>query len=125
MDSQRQKKFSRLIQKELGEIFQQDAKSHFHGAFITVTHTVVSPDMSVAKVYLSLMLVKDKEAFMQTIRTLTKTIRSLLADRIRKQVRIIPELVFYLDDSAEYAEKIDKVISSLHIPPAPTEKDSE
>lgn len=118
MDSQRQKKFSRLIQKELGEIFQHDSKSHFQGAFITVTHTVVSPDMSQAKIYLSLLLVKDKEAFIQFIRTLTKTIRNLLAERIRKQVRIIPELIFYLDDSAAYAENIQKVMSGLNIPPA-------
>lgn len=118
MDSQRQKKFSRLIQKELGQIFQQDVKSHFGGAFITVTHVVVSPDLSLAKVYLSLMLVPDKNKFMATVKEMTKTIRSMLAEKIRKQVRIIPELVFYLDDSAEYAEKIEKVLSSLHIPPA-------
>lgn len=124
MESQRQQKFSRLIQKELGEIFQQDIKSMFGGAFITVTTVRMSPDLSVAKVFLSFLLVKDREALLEQIKSETKSIRNLLGQRIRKQVRIIPQLVFYLDDTMDYASKIDNIISKLDIPPA-TQEDKD
>lgn len=116
MESQRQQKFARLIQKDLGEIFLHDTKSTFENAFITVTKTRVSPDLGVANVYLSFMLVKNKELTLEAIREKGKLIRQLLSNRIRNQVRVIPELRFFLDDSAEEAARIEKLINTLNIP---------
>lgn len=118
MESKRQQKFSRLIQKELGEIFQRDAKSMFSGSFVTVTTVRVSPDLGAAKVYLSFLLEKDKEAAIEKIRAQTKPIRKMLGEKIRKQVRVIPELQFFLDDTIDYANRIDDILSKIHIPPA-------
>ncbi len=117
MDSKRQQKFSKQIQKDLSDIFQKDLKGAFGNAFITITEVKISPDLSQAKSYLSLMLVADKEALLDEIREKTKQIRNILAQKIRHQVRIIPELFFYLDDTAEYAAKMDAIFANLEIPP--------
>lgn len=122
MESKRQQKFARLIQKDLSEIFQKDAKNLFNGAFITVTEVKVSPDLGLAKVYLSFLLAKNKEDLLEDIKEKGKNIRHLLATKIKNQVRIIPELVFYLDESAEYASKMDTLISKLDIPPTTDEE---
>jgi ribosome-binding factor A len=118
MESKRQQKFARLIQKELGDMFQADVKGLFNGAFITVTTVRVSPDLSIAKVYMSFLNSKDKQGLLEDIKEKNKIIRSDLAKRIGKQVRIIPELQFYLDDTAEYASKIESIFSNIEIPPA-------
>ena len=110
MDSTRQLKVSRLIQKELGEIFQRETKVYFGNALITVTQVRVSPDLGVAKVYVSLFNVPDVEALHKSIQVHTKEIRLKLADRVRKQVRIIPNLVFFIDDSLDYAMRIDELL---------------
>ena len=110
MDSTRQLKVSRLIQKELGEIFQQETRLLFGTALITVTQVRISPDLSVAKVYVSLFNVPDTKALLKLIQEHTKEIRSKLADRIKKQVRIIPNLVFFQDDSLDYAMRIDELL---------------
>lgn len=117
MESKRQLKFSRLIQKELAEIFQRDIKSLFGGVFITVTQVQMSPDLGVAKVHLSLMLTNDKQQTMELIVDQAKTIRNMLGAKIRREVRVVPELIFYLDETAEFALKMSKFIDDLHIPP--------
>ncbi|MPM27559.1 30S ribosome-binding factor [bioreactor metagenome] len=110
MDSIRQQKAARLIQKELAEIFLLDGKNMFGNAMITVTTVRLSPDMSIAKVYLSLFAVKDKDSLFKDIQIYTSELRKLLGQRIGKQVRIIPELKFFIDDSLDYMEKIDKAL---------------
>lgn len=126
MESKRQQKFSRLIQKELAEIFQREVPHLFGGAYISVSVVRMSPDLGLARVYLSVMNAKDgNEMLLQELRVNTKTIRHLLAQRIKKQVRVIPELVFFLDDTAEYSAKIDKLFSNLDIPPAPEEDEDD
>lgn len=117
MDSKRQQKFSRQIQKDLSEIFQKDMRNTFGNAFITITDVKVTPDLSIARIYLSFMLANDKQGLMQEIREKSKQIRGVLGQRIRHQARIIPDLEFFLDDTAEYAAKMDRLISSLDIPP--------
>lgn len=118
MDSKRQQKFARQIQKDLGDIFQRDLRSQFDNAFITVTDVKVTPDLGLARAYLSFMLAKDKQGTLEDVRGKTKTIRQLLANRIRHQVRVIPELQFFLDDTADYAAKMDAIFANLDIPPA-------
>ncbi|HET6224822.1 MAG TPA: 30S ribosome-binding factor RbfA [Bacteroidia bacterium] len=110
MDSTRQLKVSRLIQKELGEIFQRETRLLFGNALITVTQVRVSPDLGVAKVYVSLFNVPDKKALLKSIQDNTKEIRLKLSERIKKQVRIIPNLVFFLDDSVDYAMRIEELL---------------
>lgn len=110
MDSTRQQKFARLIQKDMAEIFQKETRNKFGSVMITVTQVRVSPDLGVAKIYVSLFPVKDKEALLKTIREHSQELRHLLGTRIRHQARVVPELIFYLDDSLDYAERIDELL---------------
>ena len=109
MSSIRQNKLGSLFQKELGEIFQQETKSLFGGAFITVTQVQVTRDLGLAKVYLSIMNEK-KEEVLEMIQMNTPNLRNLLGRRIRNQVRRIPELAFYLDDSLDYVQHIEDLL---------------
>lgn len=117
-ESKRQKQFSGLIQKDLSEIFQRNAAS-LVGAhtFITVTNVKMSADLSVAKIYLSFMLSDKQQEMLDMVNMKKNEIRRQLGNRIGKQVRIIPELIFYLDDSADHAARIDQILSNLDIPP--------
>ena len=110
MDTTRQLKVSRLIQKEIGEIFQRETRIFFGTALITVTQVRVSPDLSIAKIYVSLFNVPDTQVLLKLIQVHTKEIRIKLSERIKKQVRIIPNLVFFLDDSLDYAMRIDELL---------------
>jgi ribosome-binding factor A len=110
MESTRQNKVSRLLQKDLGDIFQQESKSKFRGAMITVTKVNVTRDLSIAKVYLSLFATEDKEKLIEDIKSHTKEIRFKLGRKIGRQVRAVPELQFYLDDSLDYIENIEKLL---------------
>lgn len=125
MDSTRQQKYARLIQKELGQIFQNDIKNMFGNAFISVNTVRISPDLSVVKAYLSFMMVDSKHEALESVKAQVKPIRKLLGDKIRKQARIVPELIFYLDDNLDYAAKMDVLFSNIEIPPAPEEEAQE
>ncbi|GAB3031515.1 30S ribosome-binding factor RbfA [Spirosoma pulveris] len=125
MESKRQQKVSRQLQKDLSEIFQRDVPHLFNGAFITVTSVRISPDLSVARVYLSFLATKNKQLLLETIQEKGKVLRQHLGDRVRHQLRIVPELHFFLDDTADYADKMDKLFSGLDIPPAPAEDEDE
>lgn len=113
----RQQKYGRLIQKEISEIFQRDKKGILDNAFITLADVKVSPDLSVAKIYISMLLTKDKDKVLEKINIRKREIRKELGDRIGKQVRIIPELVFYIDQVEENAQRIEELIKNLNIPP--------
>ena len=97
METKRQQKFGRQIQKDLSDIFQKEFKMLFGNGMVTVTEVKISPDLSVARCYLSFLLIDDREAVMDQIELQNKAIRNALANRIRKQVRIIPNLVFFLE----------------------------
>src|SRR5438045_319647 len=112
MDSTRQQKFSRLIQKEIGELFQKDGYSYYGKAFVTVMGAKVSPDLGVAKIYLSVFGVKDTKEVLKQIDRHNKEIRRKLGASIRHQARIIPELKFFLDDSLDYVDKIEKLLKA-------------
>ncbi len=118
MESKRQQKFARMVQKELGNIFQRDAKSLFGHAFITVTTVRMSPDLSIARVYLSIMMVEDKESFITGIMEKKSQIRKELGYHIGKKSRIIPDLQFYVDDSVDYAQKIEKILKDANTSPS-------
>ena len=112
----RQQKYGKLIQKELSEIFVFDKRSIIENAFITILEVRMSPDLSVAKVYLSMSLVKDKQVVLEKINERKAEIRKALGVRIRNQARIVPQLVFYIDEVEENAERIESLIKNLNIP---------
>jgi ribosome-binding factor A len=115
--SVRQQKFNKLILKELGNIFLHDKRGILENTFITITDINISPDLGVAKVYISMMLVKNKQEMLEKINARKKEIRKALGDKIRNQVRVIPELIFYIDETEENAFRMDKLIDNLNIPP--------
>jgi ribosome-binding factor A len=112
MDSVRQNKIARLIQKELAIFFQAESRNLFAGRMITVTVVRVSPDLSLAKVYLSVFPQNKDEDFVAQVTQHSRTIRTTLGHHIRHQVRVIPELAFYLDDSMDYFEHIDNLLKT-------------
>ncbi len=110
MDSVRQNKVNSLMQQELAGIFQTEGRNYLPGGLITVTAVRVSADLGVAKVYLSLFPVKDKQAVLDKIKDTTHRLRGALGSRIGKQMRVVPELLFYVDDSLDRAEAIDNLL---------------
>jgi len=115
-ESKRQQKFSRMILKDLGEIFHQDKRGIIEGAFITVSDVLMSPDLAIARVYLSMLMVEDRAGLIDKINARKSEIRKALGNKIGKQVRIVPDLKFYIDELPEQASKIDKIIGDLDIP---------
>ncbi|MCM1517320.1 MAG: 30S ribosome-binding factor RbfA [Pseudoflavonifractor sp.] len=109
MESTRQAKIARLIQKELSEIFRRET-SKTHGVIVSVSAVRVSPDLSVAKAYLSVFPSGKAQEMLDSINRNAKTIRYELAQKVRYQLRKTPELSFYLDDSLDYIENIDNLL---------------
>lgn len=118
MESKRQQKVGRQIQKDLGDIFQKEAKHLISGSFVTITAVRMTPDLGIARTYLSFLPDKNKQLLLDSIQENTRFIRQKLGERVRHQLRIVPELQFYLDDTAEYAAKMDALFADLVIPPA-------
>lgn len=109
MESTRQAKIARLLQKELSEILRlQTAKTH--GIIISVSSVKVSPDLSIAKAYLSVFPSAKAQEIIDNLTANARTIRYDLGQRVRFQLRKVPELAFYLDDSLDYAENIDRLL---------------
>ena len=119
MESKRQHKMASLLQQELAAVLQRDLPHLFGGGLAPgISEVRVSPDLGVARVYLSLLLAQDAGSRLAAVRENTKLIRGALGKRIGRQVRVVPELTFFHDDSAAYAARIDEVLGGLHIPPA-------
>lgn len=109
METTRQQKIARLLQKDLSEILRSET-AKTHGVIISVTAVRVSPDLSIAKAYLSIFPPAKSQTILENIERSAKTIRYELAQRVRFQLRKCPELSFYLDDSLDYIENIDNLI---------------
>ena len=109
MEKTRQNKISRLLQKELSEIFLLQTKA-MPGVLVSVSAVRISPDMSIARVYLSVFPSEKAEEIVKNVNDNMKTIRYELGTRVRHQLRIIPELKFFVDDSLDYIEKIDSLL---------------
>ena len=110
MESTRQKKVARLVQKELGNYFQRESSILTPGRILTVTVVRVSPDLSLAKVYLSIFPSDNIIEILQTILDNRKNIRHELGKRIRHQLRIVPELAFFIDDTLDYVDNIEDLL---------------
>lgn len=109
METTRQQKISRLIQKELSEIFLLQTKS-MHGVIVSVSAVRISPDLSVCRAYLSIFPSNRGEEIIKNINDNVKAVRYELGQRLRFQLRIIPELKFFVDDSLDYIEHIDELL---------------
>ena len=109
MDSTRQNKVARLIQKELGKIFVGQTRS-MHGVLVSVSACRISPDMSICRVYLSVFPSEKANEIVQNVNANQKQVRFELGNRMRHQLRIIPELKFFVDDSLDYAKHIDDLL---------------
>ncbi len=108
--STRQLKVAREIQKDLAEIIRGKGMAAFGGAMVTVSEVRVSPDLSVAKTYVSIFPSAKAEEVMKLLQENVKTIRGELGHQVAKQLRIVPEIVFYLDSTLDYAEHIDELL---------------
>jgi ribosome-binding factor A len=126
MESKRQQKMASLLQQELAQVMQRDLPHLLGGGLVPSISTVkVTPDLAVARVYLSLLIGSDAPERLAAIKEHTKEIRFALGKRIRSQVRVVPELTFFHDDSASYAAHMDQVLSKLDIPPAPADDNED
>ena len=124
-ESKRQLKFAQLIRKEISEILQRDFVGRFPGSLVTVSDVSMSPDLGLARIYFSIFPVAGSEKVMQMLNAEKSKIRGALGRRIGKEVRIIPELAFFDDQTAEEASRMDKLLDSLDIPPESPEDSEE
>ncbi len=109
-ESTRQQKVGRQLQRDIAEIIREKGMSAFGGAMVSVTSVRVTPDLSVAKVHLSIFPSNKSEDVLKLVGENQKSIRGELGKRVSKQLRIVPELIFYLDDSLDYVERIDELL---------------
>ena len=117
MESKRQIKYGKQLQKDLAEIFQKDPSYYFRSSLGTITEVSVSPDLGLARVYLSIFPINNAEEVFSHLNEIKSEVRMKLGKKIGSQVRIIPEIAFFHDDTEEKASKIDNLIDNLDIPP--------
>lgn len=110
MESKRQERIQKLLLEELSEIFQRELIAVTQKAMVSVTKVYVTPDLSLAKIYLSIFVAPDNAALMNNIVKHTSEVRGKLGTRIRHQLRVVPELQFYEDDSLDYIDRIDSLL---------------
>lgn len=124
METTRQARIARLLQKELSEIFRsQTAK--MHGTLVSVSQVRVSPDLSVARVYLSVFPSGKSQEILESLKHNARTVRYDLAQRVRFQLRKTPELTFFLDDSLDYIDNIDRLLEADRQAHPRTDDDTE
>ena len=111
-ESTRQKKVARLVQKEVAEIFLRKGNEYAPGKLISITKVRVSPDLSFAKIYISIFPSANQNEILIAVQEHAHKIRFELGQKVRTQLRIVPDIVFYIDDSLDYIDKIDKLLKS-------------
>ena len=109
-ESTRQEKIGRQLQRDLAEIIRSKGMAAFNGAMVTVSEVRVSPDLSVAKVFVSIFPSAKADEVMKIIQDSVKQLRGELGRLVGKQLRIVPELIFMLDSSLDYVEHIDDLL---------------
>lgn len=124
-ESKRQLKFAKLIRQEVSEILQRDFIGRTSGTLVTVSDVSMSPDLGLAKIYFSIFPVAQSEKVMEMLHAEKSKVRGALGRRIGKEVRIIPELAFFDDRTAEEASKMDQLLDSLEIPPESPDESGE
>lgn len=112
-ESKRQQKFGRIIQQDLGDIFLREGNSWLPGVMITVTNVRVTSDLGIARVYLSFLNAKSTQEAIDKVRSKSSEIRFKLGNKIKNQAKSVPMLEFFVDDSLEYREHIDKLFDDI------------
>lgn len=112
-ESKRQQRFAGVIQQDLAELFQREGTVWVPGAFVTVTKVRVTPDLAIARVYLSFLNTNTAKEDIKVIKSKSNEIRYKLGARIKNQARIVPQLEFFLDDTNEYVEHMDKLFDEI------------
>jgi ribosome-binding factor A len=113
MESKRQQKFAGVIQEDLAAIFQREGMNYLPNTLITITKVRVTPDLAIARVFLSFFNNTNPQLALQTIKQHANEIRYKLGARIKDQVRIIPQLEFFVDDTSAYVERMDKIFDKI------------
>lgn len=113
MESKRQQKFAGLLQEELAAVFQKEGAAYLPNTLVTITKVRVSPDLAVAKVYLSFLNTSNTTLSVNTVNSHAGEIRYKLGSRIRHQARVVPTLTFFVDDTNEYTEHMDKIFDKI------------
>lgn len=112
-ESKRQQRYAGVIQQDLAELFQREVGAWAPGAFITVTKVRVTPDLAIARVFLSFLNTNTAKEDLKKVKTKTTEIRYKLGLRIKNQARIVPQLEFFLDDTNEYVEHMDRLFEEI------------
>ncbi|TZF85885.1 30S ribosome-binding factor RbfA (plasmid) [Pedobacter sp. BS3] len=123
MESKRQQKFAGVIQKDLAEIFQREGMNYLPNTLVTITRVRVTPDLAIARIFLSFFNSANTTLALQTIKAHAGEIRYKLGSRIKDQVRIIPQLEFFVDDTNEYVERMDKLFDKISKEPRQPDTD--
>jgi len=113
MESKRQQKFAGVIQQDLAAIFQREGNNYLPNTMVTITKVRVTPDLAIARIFLSFFGNANAQLALQTIKQHASEIRYKLGLRIKDQVRIIPQLEFFVDDTSEYVDRMDKIFDKL------------
>jgi ribosome-binding factor A len=113
MDSKRQLQSAELIKRNLSVVFQQEGSFIFGNALITVTDVKITPDLSQAKIYLSLYNVNDKNALLEKIINHTHVLKQALAQRIKSHIRRIPQIHFFMDETVDEMYRVDKLFDNI------------
>jgi len=121
-ESKRQKQIGSLIQHEMSDIFQREGLNVIHSGMISIAKVKVTPDLMEARIYLSFFQIPEPEKMLKHIKELDWTLRKQLAARIKNQVRKIPVLTYYQDDTLDYVFKMEELFKNLDIPKAENEE---
>jgi ribosome-binding factor A len=113
MESKRQQKFAGVIQQDLAAIFQREGINYLPNTLITITRVRVTPDLAIARVFLSFFNNTNTSSALQIVKQHASEIRYKLGARIKDQVRIIPQLEFFVDDTSDYVERMDKIFDKI------------
>jgi ribosome-binding factor A len=113
MESKRQQKFAGVIQEDLAAILQRESSSYLPNTMVTITKVRVTPDLAIARVFLSFFSNNNNQLALQTIKQHASEIRYKLGSRIKDQVRVIPQLEFFIDDTSEYVDRMEKIFDKI------------
>ena len=113
MESNRQQKFAGVIQEDLAAILQREGANYLPNTMVTITKVRVTPDLAIARVFLSFFSNNNNQLALQTIKQHSSEIRYKLGSRIKDQVRVIPQLEFFIDDTSEYVDRMDKIFDKI------------
>jgi ribosome-binding factor A len=113
MESKRQQKFAGVIQQDLAEIFQREGMNFLPNTLVTITKVRVTPDLAIARVFLSFFNSTDAAASLSSVKAHASEIRYKLGAKIKNQVRVVPQLVFFVDDTNDYVEKMDQLFDQI------------